>query len=304
MRVIFRKVNLEDMLGVAGRRKIFCEGFRLNAPPGALSQEGMKRSPFFHHCFGIGILALGVALLAGCDQPQARTAIPETEETLYKDAQLLRETDSVAAREKFLQVISARGSDNAPESHLELGRIYLDRQQAVEAIYHFSQYVRLRPNSAQAGQAKDLINTAHKIFLQNLPGQPYSGNVNRDDLLQRLRAENDALKVKNAELQNRISQLERGNSSLLAAQREAPISSAVTVDPQALAPAQPPPPPPPTTTQQVPATYTVQQGDSLYRISLKVYGSHGRWQEIYRANQHQMSSANDLKVGMVLNLPR
>ena len=243
-------------------------------------------------------------LLVGCDEPQQGTFRPELEEPLYKEAQSLRETNPVGAREKFLQVISKRGSDQAPESHLELGLIYLDRKQPLDAIYHFNQFVRLQPTAAQVGQVRDLINTAHKVFLQNLPGQPYSGNVDRDELLQKLRAENDALKVRVTDLQTRLSGLESGRSAFAASQVNVPAQQASQIDPRALAPAQEPPPPPPVVARQIPETHTVQQGDTLFGISMKYYNTHTRWDDIYQANRGKMRSSKDLQIGMVLKLPQ
>ena len=51
-------------------------------------------------------------------------------------------------------------------------------------------------------------------------------------------------------------------------------------------------------------TYTVQEGDSLYRIAQKQLGDGDRYDEIYKANQGKLSSASDIKVGMTLNLPK
>ncbi|MFN8440244.1 MAG: LysM peptidoglycan-binding domain-containing protein [Caldilineaceae bacterium] len=55
---------------------------------------------------------------------------------------------------------------------------------------------------------------------------------------------------------------------------------------------------------RTPATYTVQSGDSLWTIGFKFYGDDSRRiAQIFEANRNQMNSANDLRVGMVLNLP-
>jgi nucleoid-associated protein YgaU len=50
-------------------------------------------------------------------------------------------------------------------------------------------------------------------------------------------------------------------------------------------------------------THTVVAGDSLSRISQRYYGTPGRWQDIYRANQDQLRNANSLPIGLVLQLP-
>ncbi|MEM9344979.1 MAG: LysM peptidoglycan-binding domain-containing protein [Planctomycetota bacterium] len=50
-------------------------------------------------------------------------------------------------------------------------------------------------------------------------------------------------------------------------------------------------------------TYTVKEGDSLYRIAQELLGNGERYDEIYQANKDKLSSANDIQVGMILKLP-
>jgi nucleoid-associated protein YgaU len=51
------------------------------------------------------------------------------------------------------------------------------------------------------------------------------------------------------------------------------------------------------------ATYTVKEGDSLYRIAQNLLGDGDRYDEIFKANQDKLSSAGDIRVGMKLTLP-
>jgi len=50
-------------------------------------------------------------------------------------------------------------------------------------------------------------------------------------------------------------------------------------------------------------TYTVVDGDNLWKIADKVYGSGARWMEIYEANRNVMGDADSLKIGMTLRIP-
>ncbi len=50
-------------------------------------------------------------------------------------------------------------------------------------------------------------------------------------------------------------------------------------------------------------TYTVQKGDTLYRIAEKFYGDGSRWKDIQQANSAQVPEARRLRPGMVLAIP-
>jgi nucleoid-associated protein YgaU len=46
-----------------------------------------------------------------------------------------------------------------------------------------------------------------------------------------------------------------------------------------------------------------KRGDTLSRISSKFYKNRKYYKIIYQANQDQMKSENDLKVGQILRIP-
>lgn len=50
-------------------------------------------------------------------------------------------------------------------------------------------------------------------------------------------------------------------------------------------------------------TYTVKEGDNLYRIAEQLLGDGERYNEIYKVNKDKLRSANDIRVGMKLKLP-
>lgn len=50
-------------------------------------------------------------------------------------------------------------------------------------------------------------------------------------------------------------------------------------------------------------TYTVQAGDNLSTIAGKLLGDPNRYDDIYQANQDQLSNADDIRVGMKLIIP-
>lgn len=52
-----------------------------------------------------------------------------------------------------------------------------------------------------------------------------------------------------------------------------------------------------------PKQYKVKPGDSLFRIAEKLLGDGERFNEIYKANKDKLSSADDIRVGMMLKVP-
>jgi LysM repeat protein len=65
-------------------------------------------------------------------------------------------------------------------------------------------------------------------------------------------------------------------------------------------PTEPPPPPPPPTE---PDTYVVQPGDTLWLISVNVYGSGSFWNLIFEANRDILEDPSRIRPGQVLKIP-
>lgn len=150
------------------------------------------------------LLGVMVMALAGCTDSEHVNSATELDEPNYREGQSLLKTgrrqEALAA---FLKVISKRG-DDAPESHLEIGLLYLQHiNDPLSAIYHFKKYLSLRPNSPQAPLVRQRIDAATREFARTLPAQPLEGQPQRVDLvaaLDKLKQENDALKQELADL--------------------------------------------------------------------------------------------------------
>ena len=52
-----------------------------------------------------------------------------------------------------------------------------------------------------------------------------------------------------------------------------------------------------------PQTYTVVSGDSLSKISKKVYGDANHWRRIFDANQDQIKDPDEIYPGQTLKIP-
>lgn len=225
------------------------------------------------------LLALFALIVIGCDDT-GRTGAPslDTEDPEFKQGQIFhKQGETRRALECFLKVIDSR--KNAAESHLEAGRMYLDLNDPLPAIYHFNQYVRLKPGSQQAPMVKERIRTAEKQFMKQLPGQPMepdaAGSVDLNARLRALQMENDRLKKE-------LSEFTRQRPA-----NPAPAAPAVVTPPKVGAG----------------RTYTVVAGDNPTRISTKMYGNASRANDIMRANPDKLPNPQALKPGMVLVIP-
>jgi LysM repeat protein len=264
---------------------------------------------FFSRCLVVFAI---LALMSAC-APSGVEVVSETDEKQYQLAQDFKNQGRIEeALSAFLRVIDARR--DAPESHLEAGYIYLrSLKDPVRAIYHFDRYLQYKPQSPQAAQVRQLIETAQKEFARQLPAQPYQGELDRIDLMdlvKTLKLENDSLKRDLVAAEARVRQLENvlGQAQRVPAPQ---VSTAQGSRSQTVAPpasARPSPTPSPTPAQppspeDVPRSYTVQSGDTLSTISARFYGTPSRWIDIYQANRDRLSSENALRVGQSLRIP-
>ena len=233
-----------------------------------------------------------VLLLAGCeDGSRADSRTLDVEDEDFRQGQNFYKSGEVRkALECYLKVIDKR--KGAAESNLEAGRMYLELQDPLPAIYHFNQYIRMKPTSEQSNLVRQLIKTAEKQFMQQLPGRPSPDSEipGGSDLLARLRtmqAENDRLK-------RELADTNRGQKGL-------------TIPPKTTGGAAPGRSPgaedvKPGRGRQ----YTIVKGDTLTSIARNIYGdsSATRISAIFDANRDKMSSVNTLpKIGTVILLP-
>jgi len=188
------------------------------------------------------------------------------------------------ALDEFLSV--TRRMLECPQSHLEAGRLLLSlesRKDPVSSIYHFRRFLLLKPESREASKVKQLIVTAEREIIRDLPGKPY------EDYLELI-----ALQEENAKLKRQLDDYK--------ARLGAPLEEAGQLPRTAVPVVVPPRPVPPPQPAQV-RSYVVQKGDSLYAISRKFYGDSSHIDRIFQANRDSLPSKNSLKVGQTLRIP-
>lgn len=247
------------------------------------------------------LLALSLLiLLTGCDNASVGGEGPETEHPSYRQGSALQQKgENRRALEAFLNVISERRE--APEAHLEAGRLYLELKEPLPAIYHLKQSVRLKNRPDRASSVAQLIRTAEKLFIQQIPGQPFdpeAGSVSIDasQRIAQLQAENARLK---RDLEELLRQ-GRGAGGAATGPNFGNFGGAPSAGPA-------PAPAIPAATPPLPAgarTYTTVGGDTLFAISRKAYGTPNRWQDIQRANTDKLGNGTQVRPGMVLVIPQ
>lgn len=230
---------------------------------------------------------LGLALLVaagGCSRSAGSLDQMEERDPLLKRARERKNQQDVdGAIELFNKALERK--PGLARAHLEVGHLYdSQKQDYLRALYHYQRYLELRPQTEKRPVVEDLIRHARVRFASTLPAQP-SGAVEEIALL---RQEIEALRARLGEAARAVP----------AAAASAPPSSAA--GPSAASPR----PPEPAPAQPPMSTYVVQPGDNLSRIAERMYGSSGRWADIYEANRGTLKSPESVRVGQTLVIPK
>jgi nucleoid-associated protein YgaU len=148
----------------------------------------------------------------------------------------------------------------------------------------------MKPTSEQSNIVRQMVKTAEKQFMQQLPGRPMEPDaLGGADLNARLRS----LQLENEKLKRELADANRS-------------SKALTLPVKTTGPAADKPAPNADGTPGRFRQYTITKGDSLSSIARKIYGDAGpaRISAIFNANRDKMTSVNNLpKIGTVILLP-
>ena len=266
-----------------------------------------------------GLLMLLLLLAAGCERGGHLAFSAETDDPQYRRGQqLLKQGRNQDALGAFLKVIEKRG-DDAPESHLEVGLLYQQYfKDPITAIYHFNKYIELQPNSRQADLVRQRKDAAMREFARSLPAQPLESQVARLELMSRI----DELQKENLQLKDEIAALRQsgvGSTGPRGTAAPAETTSSPTTmrtplfNPSTTSPAGAVARPAPavrqlaTTAANSPSNsgrrHVVIQGDTLYKIAQRYYGSGSKWPEILEANRDVLKNENAVRPGMELRIP-
>lgn len=266
-------------------------------------------------------------LLAGCEQGDKNLETEDSRNPYFKKAEADLESHNYPEAVKDYEA-ALRANPNVISAHYELGRIYSDKLgDQINAMYHFHKYLELRPAADNRDKVEALLENEKISFAATLPNSP----VQNAEAFARLQSENLQLKkdleqklVKIAESHQTLNDGATATTDTSATTTSTP-SVAPVVTTTALRPAdsvtvsnQAVPAAKPADGSTTPATtlsaatpsrearnYTIQGGDSLWKISRKFYPGDTKngVDKIKQANAAILSDGKPLKIGTVLIIP-
>lgn len=242
----------------------------------------------------------------------------------------------------YLKAIERRGGMASAESHLEVGLIYLNHSKdPFEAYHHFHEYLAQQPNSRDAKRVTELLNTAKREAVRAVGQSPDNPSL-RADLLEQnesLKREIEALRSEIRALrQNADAPIRRETrvpltieppamrpvvpdsvapvipveepSPIMPAPQSSSVTTGLNSAPSQTRPTAPTRPNPQTSAPPAPNAgamrrHVVVQGDSLYGLAKKYYGTanNAKAEAIFEANRDVMKNHGDLRPGMELKIP-
>lgn len=216
----------------------------------------------------LAVLAILTAVVA-CSRNVSDMELAEKNDGLIQKASAFeREKDFESAMDVYYDVID-RDSRNAL-AHLYLGILLHDsRRDYIGAIYHYKQYLELRPSSEKKEMIGNRIRLAEIAFAGAVAGQDA-----QDARISELEAENESLKTELAQLRSMADSVPGQESRIL-----------VNPDRAGREP------------------YTVRKNDSLRSIAIDRYGDEDAWVRIYELNRDAITDPHNIKEGQILVMP-
>lgn len=165
-------------------------------------------------------------------------------------------------------------------AHLEVGLLYVKKEDYIRAIYHYQRYIELRPAAQKRDLVDGLIREAKLCYAASLPNRP-PGAIEEIALLKK-------------EIAALRAQQQGTNGAAVASV----ASSSSPQGAHALLPL-----PQPASAQPAVRTHLVQPGETLTAIAAREYKDRGKWRKIYEANRDLLATPQSVRVGQTLVLP-
>ena len=246
------------------------------------------------------LLAVSSAGLTGCDMAGNRDEREDRDPQIRKARERRAARDFDGAIELYNRALERK--PDLARAHLELGLVFdQEKNDDLRALYHYQRYLEMRPDAEKRELVEKLIQHARISFAASLPDRPAEA-VREIEMLKR---EVKTLRSLLAEQSGGTTAVERaaavpGRAPAVAAAVR-PVAQPVVPPAASPEPAVPPAAPVPAASGE---TYVVRAGDTLSRIATRVYNDAGKWELIYNANRKTLPTAQSLKVGQTLVIPR
>ncbi len=239
-------------------------------------------------------LALFLLGLAGCGGGDAASDERKSEGNPFvrKAKEKAREKDYAGAIQLYKRALE----DDATLArvHLELGILFDETKDYIRAIYHYGNYLEqgkgIDPD--QRKWLEDCIRHAKYSFVADMPI-----NTGTRKTIEELTIKVDELKAQNARLlafaqqmQRQLGQAAPPMPDLTPAPAASPAANSRTRAAES------------TPAAARPTEYKVVAGDTLSKVSQKVYGNPNQWERIRDANG--LTNHARLRVDQVLKIPR
>ena len=238
------------------------------------------------------------------DYPDLSDRVKELAASLAAAQGTIRDEQAKVASAVTTPSAPAPSADEPSEPTKELAEIQMKLEVALRAFTLLeNERDELAARAAKSGEILSADRDSHSVRLSNAESKADSAQAE----VARLAAALTALQRSTAQAsrdyaaqQVLLSQMRGANAVL--AQENYQLKTALARDPNAARNSSVVP-----VTVSTPAaeakTYTVVAGDSLSKISQRVYGNPQRWRVIYQANLDRLSGENSLKVGLQLRIP-
>ena len=231
-----------------------------------------------------------MTILSGCGQKTGTSDVAERDHPAMKKALTLeRAGNKEGARLTYQGLLDQ--NPTIARAHLALAFLLEEEgENYPAALYHYQRYLTLRPDTEKRGMIESRIRTAKLAYV----GTVFTNEAAVLSRMSQVERENVALKVRSVNLEAQASHLRIA----LAASREKYAQSqdeaSRVLDKKEI---------PVLAPRSAGKVVHVQKGDTLRKISDRVYGTQERWREIFDANRTVLKNREDVRIGQTLIVP-